>query len=508
MTDNLGHENLKVKLEIKEVKITILGAGQIFGEQDVFSEKHCSSLSLRCKSTEGELFQMSKEDFIKRFKQGTEPHKVLVAMALAKEKAVQDKIIRATGMSQNNQVSPELKKEMRATGTTGPTLKESAGLKPSQPDYYDIRQSMKKIIDQVYTGDAIKSRQISPSQQRQRTNTFENTRNISEMLNTQKSFGTTKTSIVSALGKKVTGILLNNQYESQNNLDKNQQYHLTQQPEVITSSGGQFLQVPNTEIGGDVISNGSNFRPSFKKDRPLRQVTNQIQLNSTDQCDTSTQPTNREAFFLASARLRESGQQMSDWSQNHAPYTIGVVPDLNKYKSSIDSTQPLIAARRVSFAGERNRIELQNPYAQLSNISERRQKNKSVILQEPRQPSEQCQVTLTDYQNLDLTSSTRKQAQEYTKQGFPKFAQQTWRGFDQKEFQNLLMKERSLPLNQASRNVQSLISRRRRITSYQQEDSRNHVYQGVACTFSGVGNARKNSTNTYSLNKMPLIIVK
>jgi len=44
-------------------------------------------------------------------------------------------------------MSPELKREMKATGTTGPTLKESAGLKPSEPDYYDIRQSMKKIID-------------------------------------------------------------------------------------------------------------------------------------------------------------------------------------------------------------------------------------------------------------------------------------------------------------------------------------------------------------------------
>lgn len=122
-------------------------------------DRELSSLSLRCTSTEGELFQMSKEDFTRRFKPGCEPYKILLSMGIAKERAVQEKVQRATGLNIQSQDGKTLAK---LSANTGPSLKESAGLKPSQPDYYDIRQSMKKIIDKNYTNESLISRQHSP----------------------------------------------------------------------------------------------------------------------------------------------------------------------------------------------------------------------------------------------------------------------------------------------------------------------------------------------------------
>lgn len=80
-------------------------------------------------------------------------------MAITKEKTVNEKIKRATGFSMKNRSTEIISNH----GFVVPTLIESACLRPSQPDYYDIRGSMKKIIDKVYTNDRkIISRAASP----------------------------------------------------------------------------------------------------------------------------------------------------------------------------------------------------------------------------------------------------------------------------------------------------------------------------------------------------------
>lgn len=158
------------------------------------------------------MFWMSKDDFIKKFKQGSEAWKVLLSMAIAKEKTVNEKIKRATRLSLKNRTT-EIKSNH---GFMVPTLIESAGLRPSQPDYYDIRGSMKKIIDKVYSNDRkIISRAASPERSVNNKNRGQTSRNPSSFNVTKdltkESFlnkGTVELNLSQIPSRKTEGVLL------------------------------------------------------------------------------------------------------------------------------------------------------------------------------------------------------------------------------------------------------------------------------------------------------------
>lgn len=73
------------------VKITVLGQGQTFGEQDIFTERKFQSSSLTCTSSEGEIYCLKIEEFHKRFKSDTDTYKTLLLSALNKEVTIIEK---------------------------------------------------------------------------------------------------------------------------------------------------------------------------------------------------------------------------------------------------------------------------------------------------------------------------------------------------------------------------------------------------------------------------------
>lgn len=142
---------------LKEIKIAILGRGQIFGEQDVLTDSENSSLKLTCCSNVGSIFAMNRDEFSKRFKHGSDAWNVLMGIAIAKEKAVIDKINQVKGsqnMISTNTNDEQAKKKVEMSALTK-KLHQTANLRPSSPDYYDIRLSMQKIINKLYTNDSL-----------------------------------------------------------------------------------------------------------------------------------------------------------------------------------------------------------------------------------------------------------------------------------------------------------------------------------------------------------------
>ena len=74
------------------LRISIMGVGQVFGEHDVLGERNHCSTSVTCVSNTGNVFCIKVEDFLKRFKMGSDSRKILASMAIVKEKAIKDKI--------------------------------------------------------------------------------------------------------------------------------------------------------------------------------------------------------------------------------------------------------------------------------------------------------------------------------------------------------------------------------------------------------------------------------
>ena len=69
-----------------------MGIGSVFGEHDVLGERTKCSTSVTCVSISGDVFCIRLEEFLKWFKTGSESRRILAAMAIVKEKAVQDKL--------------------------------------------------------------------------------------------------------------------------------------------------------------------------------------------------------------------------------------------------------------------------------------------------------------------------------------------------------------------------------------------------------------------------------
>lgn len=55
-------------------------------------ERAHSSLTVTCVSNTAEILYIGKEEFLRKFKDGSDPWRILVMMAVAKERTVADKI--------------------------------------------------------------------------------------------------------------------------------------------------------------------------------------------------------------------------------------------------------------------------------------------------------------------------------------------------------------------------------------------------------------------------------
>jgi CRP-like cAMP-binding protein len=78
MSGNRDSENAKPI--IKTFRVCILGQGQMFGEEDII-ENRPYSLTVKCISTQADVFCIKEDEFIRRLKANKESWKTILAMA-------------------------------------------------------------------------------------------------------------------------------------------------------------------------------------------------------------------------------------------------------------------------------------------------------------------------------------------------------------------------------------------------------------------------------------------
>ena len=69
------------RLQIETFRVTLIGSGQIFGEEDIIQERPPQSrkytLSVKCISNKANVFMMKAEDFLKKFKPNKESWRII-----------------------------------------------------------------------------------------------------------------------------------------------------------------------------------------------------------------------------------------------------------------------------------------------------------------------------------------------------------------------------------------------------------------------------------------------
>ena len=69
------------RLQIETFRVTLIGSGQIFGEEDVTQERLGTSrkytVSVKCISNKANVFMMKADDFLKKFKANKESWRII-----------------------------------------------------------------------------------------------------------------------------------------------------------------------------------------------------------------------------------------------------------------------------------------------------------------------------------------------------------------------------------------------------------------------------------------------
>lgn len=76
-----------------QISIAIIGPGQVFGEDDLIRGRPCST-NVICKSAESEVLKIKACDFERRISQNEDSWRIVKAMALSKDVAIQYKFQR------------------------------------------------------------------------------------------------------------------------------------------------------------------------------------------------------------------------------------------------------------------------------------------------------------------------------------------------------------------------------------------------------------------------------
>ena len=74
----------------------------MLAEEDALCEKDLYTTTVTCKQVNSEVFCIKLDEFYRRFKANHESWKVLILMALAKERAIQSKLFKITGIHFSN----------------------------------------------------------------------------------------------------------------------------------------------------------------------------------------------------------------------------------------------------------------------------------------------------------------------------------------------------------------------------------------------------------------------
>eukprot|EP00347_Sterkiella_histriomuscorum_P021256 403334649 len=124
-------------------KIALLGSGQLLAEDDVLSQYENYSTTTTCKSNECEIFCIKTDEFFRKFKSNQESWKILILMALAKERAIKSKItqiMKIVGQSKGDQ-----------SDGMGGIVANKATLYLLNQNEYDLRETLKEIIKEFPT---------------------------------------------------------------------------------------------------------------------------------------------------------------------------------------------------------------------------------------------------------------------------------------------------------------------------------------------------------------------
>ncbi|CDW72769.1 UNKNOWN [Stylonychia lemnae] len=128
-------DNSKLQNPQISYKLAIVGCGQLLGEEDVLSNNRRYTTNVTCSSIQGEIFCIKSDEFHRRVKSNNESWKVVILMALAKERAIRAKIFKVRKIIQTK----------REEGYSALNQVTSYLLNQNE---YDLRETIREIIDQ------------------------------------------------------------------------------------------------------------------------------------------------------------------------------------------------------------------------------------------------------------------------------------------------------------------------------------------------------------------------
>lgn len=105
--------------------------GQMFGEEDVICDRKYTT-TVTCKSKTGDLFCIPNSDFVRRLKALPDSWKIVVLMAMAKDKAIHMRVKRIKEIIAENKISIN---------------KKPSFLRNCENSSFDLREIIMKIIN-------------------------------------------------------------------------------------------------------------------------------------------------------------------------------------------------------------------------------------------------------------------------------------------------------------------------------------------------------------------------
>jgi hypothetical protein len=97
----MGSKKPTNRLQIETFRVTLIGSGQIFGEEDVTQERSSHSgkytVSVRCISNKANVFMMKGDDFLKKFKANKESWRIINLVVDEKLKKQQERYLNIVG---------------------------------------------------------------------------------------------------------------------------------------------------------------------------------------------------------------------------------------------------------------------------------------------------------------------------------------------------------------------------------------------------------------------------
>ncbi len=125
-------------------KIAQIGIGQLFGEEDVISQRHYST-TVVCKSKVAEVFAIKSDEFTKKFKSNIESWGIILLMTMAKEKAIYERVKKLKQLIRKNEPANIIGEQIGSS--LGVSLLKETQLLINRNEV-DLRERFKEIINE------------------------------------------------------------------------------------------------------------------------------------------------------------------------------------------------------------------------------------------------------------------------------------------------------------------------------------------------------------------------